>query len=58
MPFTKPSVAPESEEEQIAFDEVENIHVERDRGMSATIGWVIKLRALLLSNAEVRDLKT
>ena len=51
-------MAPESEEEHIAFDELENIHVEGDHGMSATIGWAIKLGGLLLTKADVRDMKT
>ena len=56
MPFTKPSVIPESDEEQMAFDELDDII--GDHEPSTAIGWAINLRALLKCKDEIRDMKT
>ena len=54
-PFTKLSVAPESDDDQIAFDELEDIR--EDHELSSIVGWAIKIRALLMSKEEVRDMR-
>ena len=55
VPFAKPSVAPASEEEEMAFDELEDIL--EDREMSAAVGWAIELRSLLLCKDQVREMR-
>ena len=55
MPFSRPSVSPEMEEEEIAFDELEDLL--EDREMSAAVGWAIQLRSLLLCKEKVREMR-
>lgn len=52
VPFTKPTVDPETDEEHLAFDELEDIL--EDHEMSMAIGWAIQLRSLLMCKDEVR----
>ena len=54
-PFNKPCVAPESEDDQIVFDEVDDIIGENE--MSTCVGWAIKLKKVLICKEEVREMR-
>lgn len=56
MPFNKPSVAPQSEDEQTAFDELDDIIEERE--ISACVGWAVKLKKSLICKDEVREMRS
>ena len=53
-PFRSPVVAPSSEEEQDAFDELEDMFSEGS--LSAACGWVIKVGKILHDRCTVREM--
>ena len=56
IPFEQPPVCQESEEEEDAFDELEDL-VSTNR-LSAAVGWAIQLRKEVLLNGDrIRELK-
>lgn len=55
IPFTKPAVAPVTEDEHLAFDELEDVL--EDQELSSAIGWAIQLKSLLVCKEEVRLVK-
>ena len=48
-------MAPESEEEEMAFDELEDVL--GDHEMSAAVGWAIQQRSMLLCKYQVREMR-
>ena len=56
IPFEQPTICPESDEEEDAFDELEDL-VSSNR-LSAAVGWAIQLRKEVLLNGDrIRGLK-
>lgn len=55
MPFKTPKVAPISEEQQEAYDELDDLL--DDRKPSSAIGWAIRQQSLLSSKEPVRCMK-
>ena len=56
IPFEQPPVCPESEEEEGAFDDLEDLV--RNNRLSAAVGWAVQLRKELLVNGDrIRELK-
>ena len=55
VPFNKPCVAPESEDDQKAFDEVDDLIGEHE--MSTCVGWAIQLKKVLMCKEAVREMR-
>ena len=56
IPFEQPTICPESDEEEDAFDELEDL-VSSNR-LSVAVGWAIQLRKEVLLNGDrIRGLK-
>ena len=56
MPFKKPEVAPATEEEYAAFDELDDVL--QDYELSRAVGWVVQLKKVLSDKQEVRHVRT
>ena len=55
MPFKKPAVTPEMDEQQDAFDQLDDILGEGTP--SSAVGWAIKQQSVLGSKEEIRATK-
>lgn len=56
IPFEPPTVCPESDEEEDAFDEL--VDLMSNNRLSAAVGWAIQLRKEVLLNGDrIRELK-
>ena len=56
MPFSKPSVAPMTEDGQDAYDELEDML--SDGTLSSVFGWAVSQRSLLSDKEEIREVKS
>ncbi len=55
VPFTKPSISPTTDEQQDAFDDLDDI---LEGGLlSSVYGWVIQQRRVLEDKERIRDMK-
>ena len=55
IPFRKPGVAPITEEEFAAFDQLEDTLY--DHELSRAVGWAVQLKQTLLNKEEVRRVR-
>ena len=56
IPFTKPSVAPTTEEEHLAFDELEDALDDHD--LSKAIAWAIWFKSVLEDKEEIQCIRS
>lgn len=55
IPFTKPSISPTTEEQQLKFDELEDMLVGGE--LSSLCGWVIKQIAVLEDKEQFKEMR-
>ena len=56
VPFSKPSIAPSTDQEQEAFEELEDMLSEGT--LSSVCGWAISLEKVLVNKEKVREMKS
>ena len=56
MPFSKPSIAPSNDQEQEAYEELEDMLCEGT--LSSVFGWAISLEKVLTNREKIREMKS
>ena len=56
IPFSKPSISPINEDQQKAFDELDDIMVAGE--LSSACGWAIRQKAVLVDKEKFKEMRT